>query len=117
MLKDLATRKAVDKTAALVTSPGVEIAEPEYPRPHHETPPPSDSAGPLKGKAYGHFTVVGYMKTHPTNKSKILLVRCVCGRYEERSKRNLRVAEQRKTNPKCQRCNWHVELKRKGRKA
>lgn len=97
------------------SEPDAKISEhvAHYEAPPKTSPPVNDPSLPdLTGRKVGHFTVVGFLR-RPGRKGR-WLVKCLCGRYEERSTKGV-------THPsptadgrpqQCQRCNHLHHLQR-----
>ena len=107
----------INKDAGMAVGQSGEHYEPDIGevRAHHETPPPTlpvpAVAAHMIGHRCGRLTVVGFLGSPNPKKNAKWLVRCVCGRYEERKHRAL-MNEINRTQDCCTRCQVERGLKR-----
>lgn len=114
-LDKVITSDPVDRTAAIVTSKGVQYDNPKrIVQRHWETAPAilqvERGEHDLRGLTFGRFTVVGKFQRKSGGKPALWLVRCACSHYETRRAKAI-------NNPSnkgdcCDRCRQLLYAKR-----
>lgn len=110
-MKDIAGRRPINKTAALVVSKGFEYSPAKVVLTRDQGSPIKTRALPLDaealtGKRFGRFTVIGLAKD--TNSRWV--VRCDCGTYTLRTAKAVKNKEN--TQDRCEHCRHLAHLKR-----
>ena len=106
-------RKAINKTASIVTSKGVDfkprkkvlVVESDNPLPI------SGEDKELTGKRRGRLTVIGKAVGYGAGSNRRLVCRCDCGKYVIRKPKSIR--NENNNQDRCEHCRHLAYLKRK----